>query len=268
MSFAPRTDCQQAARGRVVLIATAADSSWVVYRALAAEFHVCGVIVEEPPSRRRLLRNRLKRLGLVEVAGQLAFQAGVAPVLAKLSRRRARQIARDFHFDSRPPPAELVHYVPSVNGPEAASALQLLRPDVVVLNGTRILNRTTLQRITVPVINMHAGITPLYRGVHGGYWALATGRPDQCGVTVHLVDEGVDTGGVLGQAPIRPAREDNFTTYPLLQLGAGLPLLQEAVRAGLGGRLRAVEPPGGVSRQWYHPTAWGYLHRLLRAGLK
>ena len=66
-----------------------------------------------------------------------------------------------------------------------------------------------------------AGITPLYRGVHGAYWALAEGRRDLCGVTVHRVDAGIDTGEVLAQVLIDPTPQDNFVTYPWLQVAEG-----------------------------------------------
>ena len=38
-------------------------------------------------------------------------------------------------------------------------------------------------------------------------------RPETCGVTIHLVDAGIDTGAVLAQAPICPSPRDNFTTW-------------------------------------------------------
>ena len=102
---------------------------------------------------------------------------------------------------------------------------------------------------------MHAGITPRYRGVHGGYWALASGDAAHCGVTVHLVDAGIDTGGILAQALIRPTPVDSFVTYPLLQLAAGLPLLVDAARAGLAGTLRPLPADAASpSRLWSHPT--------------
>ena len=82
---------------------------------------------------------------------------------------------------------------------------------------------------------MHAGITPAYRGVHGGYWALAEGRTDLVGTTIHLVDEGIDTGGVIEQASFSPTEADTFVTYPYLHTAAGLPPLIEAVRGILRG---------------------------------
>ena len=53
-----------------------------------------------------------------------------------------------------------------------------------------------------------------------------------------------------------------FVTYPLLQLGAGLPMLIAAIRAALEHRLTSRSAMG-ASRLWTHPTALEYLaHRM------
>ena len=111
---------------------------------------------------------------------------------------------------------------------------------------------------------MHAGITPMYRGVHGAYWAYALGDDSNAGVTVHLVDAGIDTGDVLYQANIEASDDDNFTTYPLLQIEAGLPHLIQAVDDALHDNLKPYKAQGN-SQLHYHPTIWGYLwNRFLR----
>jgi methionyl-tRNA formyltransferase len=46
---------------------------------------------------------------------------------------------------------------------------------------------------------VHAGITPRYRGTHGGYWVLLNNDPGHCGVTIHLVDPGIDTGSIVAR---------------------------------------------------------------------
>ena len=91
-------------------------------------------------------------------------------------------------------------------------------------------------RSAVRSINMHAGITPRYRGVHGGYWALAEQHPEWVGTTVHLVDPGIDTGGILAQATFEVTGEDTIATYPDLHLVHGLPLLGAQVDKVMAGR--------------------------------
>ena len=65
-----------------------------------------------------------------------------------------------------------------------------------------------------PVVNVHAGITPRYRGVHGGYWALAERHPEWVGTTVHLVDPGIDTGAILAQATFDVSRRGHDRHLP------------------------------------------------------
>jgi phosphoribosylglycinamide formyltransferase-1 len=111
------------------------------------------------------------------------------------------------------------------------------------------------------------GITPRYRGVHGGYWALAEGNRDLCGVTVHRVDAGIDTGPIVEQIRVMPANEDNFVTYPYLQLAMALPMLQRAVETALRGELQC-RPAGGQSQLYFHPSIGEYLWNRLRRGVR
>jgi methionyl-tRNA formyltransferase len=128
-----------------------------------------------------------------------------------------------------------------------------------------------LEAITCPIINIHAGINPAYRGAHGGYWARADGRPDQVGTTVHLVDRGIDTGGVLGRASFAVTDDDSIATYPYLHLAAGLPVLGEQVDRALAGEtlVPLADPEGaGASRLRLHPTLVEYLRRRVGNGVR
>jgi folate-dependent phosphoribosylglycinamide formyltransferase PurN len=253
--------------GVVMMVGPDESSRWV-FHALDRAVGVRRVIEEQPVPRLQFLRRRAKSLGWSAVAGQILFMAFVTPWLRREAAARAQEIRRTAGLDPAPIPDNRLIRVPSVNAPETLDRLRDLDPAVVVLNGTRIVARRVLEALPCPFLNMHAGITPLYRGVHGAYWALADGRPDACGVTVHLVDPGIDTGGIVAQALITPAPTDNFTTYPALQVAAGIPLMIEAVRAALEGRLATMAPPPGPSRLWHHPTAWQYLDNRWRRGIK
>jgi folate-dependent phosphoribosylglycinamide formyltransferase PurN len=147
-------------------------------------------------------------------------------------------------------------------------ALRVHEPDVVVINGTRVIGKRVLDCVEAPFINTHTGITPAYRGVHGAYWALAEGKPELAGVTVHYVDTGIDTGAVIAQALIHPGPEDNFHTYPTLQLAAGLPLLEEAVLITQRNGVRTRKPLTAASRLYYHPGLTQYLTRRIRDGVR
>ena len=58
-----------------------------------------------------------------------------------------------------------------------------------------------LERFPGSVVNVHPALLPAFPGVHPVEDALAAGVPET-GATVHLVDEGIDTGPVLRQEPV------------------------------------------------------------------
>ena len=223
------------------------------------------VLIEPAQSRRALIQARARRLGWWAVFGQLLFMTLVLPILRRRSGARLDAICKAFDLRLDPLPEHRLTSISSVNAPEALEILRQIAPDVVVLSGTRIVGSGTLDAVGAPVLNVHAGITPLFRGVHGGYWALWTGQSQDFGATVHVVDKGVDTGNVLEHVRPTPTPDDNFVTYPLLQLGAALPALIRVLnQLDRGQGLPAPISTKGPGQQWYHPTLMQYLSGLRR----
>jgi methionyl-tRNA formyltransferase len=121
-----------------------------------------------------------------------------------------------------------LHRVASHNSDEMRTLLTQLDPDVAAVYGTRILSRKTLAAVDAPLINYHAGFNPKYRGQHPAYWPLVTGDTENAGVTLHAVDTGVDTGGVIYQAPVAFVPQDTIASYQTLQAATGIPLFTRA----------------------------------------
>src|SRR6185369_1690295 len=176
----------------LVLLAGEGESTRILAHFLAARFPLDAVLLERPVPRSVFLKRRIKSLGWRKVAGQLAFQAAMSPILQRAARARRAEIKRQYAMDDGPLPEAGVIRIDSANSDSARARLVSLAPAVVVINGTRILSGRTLASVDAAFVNLHAGITPLFRGVHGGYWAMAQGLPEQCGVTAHRVDTGID----------------------------------------------------------------------------
>ena len=254
-------------RPKVVLLAGRGESSNIVYHALTEVAEVAAVIEEDPPSRMKMVKRRAKRIGLLPMIDQLLFITLVAPILRRAAARQVAAIRDEFGMNATPAPDEVVQRVSTINDRSVIEALEAARPDVVVVNGTRIIAKRVLDCVEAPFINTHTGITPAYRGVHGGYWALAEGKPELAGVTVHYLDTGIDTGGVIAQTLIHPGPEDSFPTYPALQLAAALPLLKKAVLDTSRDGLQTTEPLVSTSRLYYHPGLSQYLSGRVRRGI-
>ena len=98
-------------------------------------------------------------------------------------------------------------------------------------------------------LNVHPALLPSFPGMHGVRDALAYGVK-VTGVTVHLVDEGTDTGPVVLQEALEVRPDDTWDTLEPRIHELEHRLLPRAVRALLEGRLvvqgRAVRI-GGAS---------------------
>lgn len=85
---------------------------------------------------------------------------------------------------------------------ELADWLLLRGVDLVVLAGyMHLLTPSFLDRFPDRIVNVHPSLLPAFPGAHAIDDALAAGV-DTTGVTVHLVDEGLDTGSVIRQEPV------------------------------------------------------------------
>jgi phosphoribosylglycinamide formyltransferase-1 len=74
--------------------------------------------------------------------------------------------------------------------------------ELVVLAGyMHLLTPPFLQRFPERIVNVHPSLLPAFRGARAIDEALAAGV-ETTGVTVHLVDEGLDTGPVLAQEEV------------------------------------------------------------------
>ncbi len=249
----------------LVAITAGGPHAWITINALREAYGPFPVILEEGEPAGAFWRRRLRRLGALEVAGQWGAMV-LAKLTKPLSRARVPQLVSEEGLKPEPEPNQEMISVPSVNSDEAREALQSLTPRAVYVVSTRMIRKPTLDCVDAPFINYHSGINPAYRGINGGYFALARGEPQHFGTTLHLVDEGVDTGGVLRQVHIEPTKADNLHTYMWLMAAHSRSAVVEVMGKAISGELQpyTVDLP---SRQYYAPTLWFYLWAGLTRGV-
>lgn len=119
-----------------------------------------------------------------------------------------------------------------------AAWLRALGAELVVLAGyMQLLSPEFLEQFAGRVINVHPALLPAFPGLHAVEQALAYGVK-VFGVTVHFVDQGVDTGPVILQRAVELPRASSVE-----EVMAGLrplehELLPEAVRLIARGEVR------------------------------
>lgn len=253
---------------KIIILAGQGNSSIYMFNGLSQAFNISKVIIEDKGDRKTFLKRRVKRLGYLKVFGQILFQLIVPRILELHSKKRINEIMSEYELESTPIPSKLIHQVSSVNSKECIRTIRREKPDIIVVNGTRIISKRVLECTDAIFINTHVGITPKYRGVHGGYWALVNRDIQNCGVTVHIVDSGIDTGGILYQKIINITSADNFLTYTYIQIGEGIKLMKRAISDHIQNCLKEIEPNSIESNLYYHPTLWYYVYKRITTGVK
>jgi phosphoribosylglycinamide formyltransferase 1 len=132
---------------------------------------------------------------LIDAGLPIAAVASNRPNVRALARAQAAGIpARVFELDQYADRA--------ARDRELADWLELRGVGLVVLAGyMHLLTPAFLDRFPERIVNVHPSLLPDFPGAHAVDDALAAGV-DTTGVTVHFVDEGLDTGAVIRQEPI------------------------------------------------------------------
>jgi methionyl-tRNA formyltransferase len=134
------------------------------------------------------------------------------------------------------------------NGEEFLACASALAPDLILAVGY--LNRLGGALLALPRViaaNFHASLLPAYRGKHPVFWALRNGEP-WCGMTVHAMDPGLDTGDIIFQVRVRTRRTDSVSTLYDRIMDRSVALVGRLVECVALGRVpRRPQPAEGAS---------------------
>ena len=93
----------------------------------------------------------------------------------------------------------------------------LIGYDCVVSYGYKhILEQDVIDGFGCPIFNLHISYLPYNRGAHPNFWSFYDNTPS--GVTIHLIDGGIDTGPILKQKFVNFSESDDTfeKTYSIL----------------------------------------------------
>ena len=128
------------------------------------------------------------------------------------------------------------------------AALEQCRADVVVLAGyMRILSPRVVARHRGRILNIHPADTALHQGLGGYTWAFAQQLPSTK-ITVHLVDEGLDTGAVLAQREVDLRGAGTLAEVECRGLAVEHQLYPEAIKTFL-----TTNFANGTNENLFHP---------------
>ena len=101
-----------------------------------------------------------------------------------------------------------VYCVSNHNDSACQELLEEIKPDLLVLGGTRIIKPAILKIPNQGTVNSHPGLLPELRGSASVGWALYKDLPQ--GATAHYVDPEIDTGDIVVSRQLAVYRDDSY----------------------------------------------------------
>lgn len=179
-----------------------------------------------------------------------SFSAGLLHVLQRTGLRFVGYKALDFFLSrasaiifrliGREPEThslrdmQTLYHVPvigsaSVNSPETMAHLKIWWPNLVIsIYLNQPIKRDLINLPSKGTINIHPGLLPRHRGLFPCFWVFAAGEAET-GVTIHWVDEKLDTGELLLQEKITVEPGDTITSLSYKSALLGADMLVKAV---------------------------------------
>ncbi len=120
-------------------------------------------------------------------------------------------------------------------------------PDFAISCGYRhILKAPVIETLSGRLINLHISLLPWNRGADPNFWSFYDDTPQ--GVSIHHIDTGIDTGGLLAQRELRldAEAETLASAYERLQQAMAA-LFAETWPLVVQGRATATPQPSGGS---------------------
>ncbi len=161
---------------------------------------------------------------IIEACKSGSLQAEPAVVISNNAdsgalARAARESIPNYHLSSK------THPSPEQLDQAILDTLLRRKVDVVILAGyMKKLGSLTLSRFAGAILNIHPALLPKFGGqgmygIHVHEAVLAAGEKES-GASVHLVDEGYDTGPVIAQAKVPVLPEDTAQSLAVRVLEA------------------------------------------------
>ena len=207
---------------KVLILSTETKHHIYFINKLSEEFEIIGVVYE----RRRLVKDY--PTGPFFAQEEAEFEKKFFDTSSGVSSELSDELT------------EKMIEVPSVNQQGLAEYIQALKPDIGIAYGVGLVRPGIFSAPREGTINIHHGTIQEYRGLDSHLWTIYDKRFKQLGVTIHYMDENLDTGDILKQeyVNIEPHDEIYHLRYKATLVATRLVKSILAEFAQAGNRLR------------------------------
>ena len=140
-----------------------------------------------------------------------------------------------------------------VNSRASLDTIRALGPDLLLsVAGNQIFRRPLLDVAPLGCLNLHTALLPKYRGLMPTFWALKNDEAET-GVSVFLVDEGIDSGPIVVQHRV-PIRTSSLEALIRETKVIGMDAVWEAVDKIRTGKAKPLPNPEAEKTYFSFPT--------------
>lgn len=141
--------------------------------------------------------------------------------------------------------------------------LKALNPDIIINQSQNIIKKDLLQIPKIGVINRHNALLPKNRGRLTPFWVLYK-QEKETGVSIHFVEEGIDSGDIIVQKQYEISEKDTFNSIVKKNYEIAPLAMVEAIEIIEKGNYQLIPNDDNLATYNTVPTlkeAWKYRRR-------
>ena len=141
-------------------------------------------------------------------------------------------------------------FVDNINSPNSVKWIKDLNPDIIFCFGwSSLIKKEVLNIAPTGVVGYHPTKLPKNRGRHPLIWALALGLKESAS-TFFFMDDGVDSGDIVSQYPIKISENDNAGTLYKRITETALEQIEEFLPTLQSGDCKKIKQDHSISNTW------------------
>jgi len=229
--------------GIILLLSNELKQRYVI-RELSKKYNIVGAVIEDKYTFEYRIKNFFKQIEKSPL--RLIISLYKKLKLRKYERRDWKIIESYFLDNGKPIEFDKtipVKIVGNINEEESIEFIKKLKSELIVVFGTSLVRKEIMQVPKKTIINVHTGLSPYYRGGQSAFWCLYNNEPEYIGVTIHYIDEGIDSGDIILQGRPEIEEGDSLASIECKLALLSIDLLKETI-----GRIQ--EKTANRIKQW------------------
>ena len=155
-------------------------------------FEIAVVVENNDSNKKNLIKRKLKKLNLIE---KFFFPLDIL-FLVIYKKSINKYLKNNLKLTTDSLAEEKIIFTKDINSTEVCEKINNFKPDVVIVRGTSIIRDPLISIKVKYFLNIHGGIVPNYRNVHGQFWAYFNKDYSNMGSSILHLTKGIDDGNI------------------------------------------------------------------------